>query len=69
MVYRGQLFVAKKCGELLKIGKITPQGMRRNISLIFQIREEIKNVLLHEDTVAYQAGICKGSQFGVGSEE
>jgi hypothetical protein len=52
MVHCRQLCIAEKGGELFEIGKITPQGVRRNVSLISEVREEIKNVLPHEDTLA-----------------
>jgi hypothetical protein len=52
MVRCGQFFIAEKGGELFQIGMIAPQGVRRNVSLISEVGEEVKNVLLHEDTLA-----------------
>jgi hypothetical protein len=59
MVNSGQLFIAEKGGELFKIGEIAPQGVRRNVSLVSEVGEEVVYVLPHEDTVAYQTGFCK----------
>jgi hypothetical protein len=52
MVHLRKLFVAEKGGELLEVGKIASQGVWRNVSLISEVVEKIKNVLSHEDTLA-----------------
>jgi hypothetical protein len=52
MIHCRQFLFTEKCGQLFQIGKIAPQGVRRNVPLISEVGEEVKNVLLHEDTLA-----------------
>ncbi len=41
--------------------------MRGNVALIPEIRDKMKNMLPHEDTVAYKVGFCKDERLSEGT--
>lgn len=48
--------------ELLKVGKVAPLSVVRNVSFSPKVIEKVEEVLPHKDTLTYQVRFCKGDR-------
>jgi tRNA-dihydrouridine synthase len=59
MVRNGQIRLAEKVEELFEVGEVASLCVGRDVLFGLEISKEIKDVLAHGNTLAYQRGFCK----------